>query len=263
MLSKFKKSPMIIKFLTRLWWIRERFIICELSAIVLYYSFRIIWRTHFGKLSRTFSTTMMRKGSKIILKHLRARVEVICEQHIELKENIAYIFMVNHQSLIDLPIIVQTFPFHIRFLVKKEIFKYFLFGKSLYLAEHISIDRENPENIIRSYELARQKLKEGIRLCLFPEGTRSRDGKLCPLKMGGIRLAREMQAFIIPVGINGTQRILPAKTSRFALDQLVTVRVGKPIDTTQYSVTQQVNLANEVSQQLKKLSRNPETWESD
>jgi len=171
-----------------------------------------------------------------IMSYPKAKITVTNPEKIKYKKNKPYILMSNHASLYDIPIIYLTAPGTIRMIAKKELFKIPLFGTAMKRNEVISIDRSNRESAIKSLEIAKQRMKDGIVLWMAPEGTRARDGKLLEFKKGVFMLALETGATIYPIGIKGAYDILPAKTFDFSLNQNVTVTIGDPIDASKYTM---------------------------
>jgi len=119
------------------------------------------------------------------------------------------IVMSNHQSLLDIPIIFAHLPLQFRIMAKKSLFAIPFLGWHLRLTGHISIDRTSRRGAARGLLEAAEKVRAGISLVLFPEGTRSRDGAMGPFKMGGFRLALAHRLPILPVTIDGSLRVLP------------------------------------------------------
>ncbi|HWO40781.1 MAG TPA: lysophospholipid acyltransferase family protein [Candidatus Eisenbacteria bacterium] len=122
-----------------------------------------------------------------------------------------YVFMVNHQSNIDIPVLIQSLAqFQLRWLAKKELLWVPFFGWAMWAAKHIAVDRVDGARALKSLKRARQRIAAGISVVVFPEGTRSRDGRLLPFKRGGFLLALQSGAPIVPVTINGSGALLPA-----------------------------------------------------
>src|SRR5689334_17389625 len=122
----------------------------------------------------------------------------------------AYVYMSNHQSHLDIPMLYATLPSPtIRMLGKKELFQIPLWGRGLRAAEFIEVDRSNHARAVRSIEHAAELIRDGVSIYLAPEGTRSRDGRIGKLKKGGFHLAKETHTPIVPVAIRGTIDILP------------------------------------------------------
>ena len=121
-----------------------------------------------------------------------------------------YIFMANHQSNIDIPVLAQTLSkFQLRWLAKKELLLVPLFGWALWASRHIVVDRSNRSKAMASLRKAKERIAGGISVVIFPEGTRSSDGQLLPFKRGGFVLALQTQTPIVPITINGSGAILP------------------------------------------------------
>ncbi|HXG53589.1 MAG TPA: lysophospholipid acyltransferase family protein [candidate division Zixibacteria bacterium] len=140
-----------------------------------------------------------------------------------------YIFIANHQSNIDIPVLVQSLPgFQLRWIAKKELLRVPFFGWALRASKHITIDRANRTEAARSLAEAEEKLRAGISIVVFPEGTRSRTGALLPFKRGGFVLAVQTGTPIVPVTINGTGALLPAGAWRVRPGP-VEVVIGEPV----------------------------------
>ena len=162
---------------------------------------------------------------------------VLCIGGISLKvrglENIdpaeQYIFMVNHQSNIDIPVLVQGLAkFQLRWIAKKELLRVPLFGWAMWATKHITVDRSDPLDAVKSLKRAQQQMAAGISIVIFPEGTRSRDGKLSRFKKGGFLLALQTGKNIVPITINGSRAILPSGAWRLHSGQIELI-VEKPI----------------------------------
>ena len=117
----------------------------------------------------------------------------------------AYVFMANHQSNIDIPVLVQALaPFQLRWIAKRELLRIPFFGWALWASKHIVVKRSRSKDVVAAIAGAREKLTRGISVVVFPEGTRSTDGQLLPFKRGGFRLAEQAGVPIVPVTINGS-----------------------------------------------------------
>lgn len=164
------------------------------------------------------------------------------------------IILANHSSAYDIPLIFAALPGSIRMISKKELFKVPLLSSAMKAAEILSVDRQNRQQAIQDLAIAKRKMESGIRICMFPEGTRSKTGELLPLKKGAIRLAIDTNAVIIPVAIQDIYKVLPEKKwLDMRLNQEVTVNVGKAIDCRDYAVDQRNELRDLVYNSLKTL----------
>ena len=160
-----------------------------------------------------------------------------------------YIYMSNHQSHMDIPMLYATLPSPtIRMLGKTELFQIPLWGPALRAAEFIEVDRKNPVRAKESVKRAAALVRDGVSVYLAPEGTRSRDGRIGTLKKGGFHLALATGAPIVPVAIRGTIDILPRGARVARAGKTVYVHIGDPIPVSGRTVN---DLAAEVESFLK------------
>ena len=121
-----------------------------------------------------------------------------------------YVFVVNHQSNIDIPVLVQALAqFQLRWVAKKELLHVPFFGWAMWATKHVTIDRSDPQDAVKSLTRAKERLGAGISLVIYPEGTRSRDGGLQRFKKGGFLLAVQANTPIVPVTVSGSAQVLP------------------------------------------------------
>lgn len=140
-----------------------------------------------------------------------------------------YIFMANHSSNLDPPILISTVPGRSSVLVKKELFRIPILGTGMKVADLVPVDRSDREAAIESVNAAVKVLKQGLHMIIFPEGTRSVDDRLLPFKRGPFHLAMEGGVSVVPVTMLGTFECWPKK--RFALRPgTATVVFHHPID---------------------------------
>lgn len=138
------------------------------------------------------------------------------------------VLCVNHQSHMDIPILLSAIPFQFRFAAKKELFRYPFLGWHLRRSGHVAIDRENPRAALRALRAAAERLGKGGSLLIFPEGRTSVTGELLPFKGGGFLLAKTLDADVVPVTIRGSRAVLRPGTYHVRRGR-VSVAVGKPI----------------------------------
>ena len=133
--------------------------------------------------------------------------------HEELDPSRTYVFVSNHQSHVDVPVIIRHWPGPIRFVAKKSLSKIPLFGMTLRVLGHIYVDRGKSE--ADRLRLAQQvePVRNEVSVLFFAEGTRSRDGKLLPFKKGCLVLAEAAGVPIVPVAVSGTRQILGPDTT--------------------------------------------------
>ncbi|MCB0831862.1 MAG: 1-acyl-sn-glycerol-3-phosphate acyltransferase [Bacteroidetes bacterium] len=144
-----------------------------------------------------------------------------------------YIFISNHQSLFDIPLMMAFTPKQLRMIFKKELLYVPVFGFVLWLLKFIPIDRGNREKAIGSLHKAAQKIHGGINIVIYADGTRSLNGHLRPFKKGAFVLAIDAQVDIIPVTISGTIKILHKlqNMSDITFGQRVHLHFDPPIST--------------------------------
>lgn len=151
-----------------------------------------------------------RTWSWLILKTSRIRVRVEGLEHVNPHQ--PAIYCANHPSAMDIPILFVHLPVQFRFLAKRPLFHIPFLGWHLRRSGHIPVDRAHPREALRSFDQAAKKIQEGRSVVLFPEGTRSRDGKLLPFKGGSFYLAIRAGVPIIPITLNGTRAVLKPDT---------------------------------------------------
>jgi len=155
------------------------------------------------------------------------RVRTVGLEQLDSQRN--YVFMSNHVSNIDPPIMVPLIPRRTSVMVKKELFNYPLLGKTMRLGSLVPVDRGNREAGIAAVRAASAVLRKGINMMIYVEGHRSFDGKLLPFKKGPFYLAMECGVAVVPVTIAGSHYVMPK--GRFAIKPgTVTVVFHAPIE---------------------------------
>jgi 1-acyl-sn-glycerol-3-phosphate acyltransferase len=124
----------------------------------------------------------------------------------------SYVFMSNHVSNLDPPVLVPSIPGRCSVLVKKEVFRIPVFGTAMRIADLVPVDRHNREAAIESVRAAAEVMRRGLHMVIFVEGTRSADGRLLPFKKGPFHLAMEVGTPVVPVTILGTAECWPKGT---------------------------------------------------
>lgn len=129
------------------------------------------------------------------------------------KENVdkksSYVFVANHQGAFDIFLVYGFIGRNFKWMMKKSIRNIPLVGKACESARHIFVDKTGPKKIQETYNKAREILKEGTSLVVFPEGARSFTGHMGVFKRGAFQLADELQLPVVPVTINGPFDVLP------------------------------------------------------
>jgi 1-acyl-sn-glycerol-3-phosphate acyltransferase len=169
---------------------------------------------------------------------------------VALKSLKGVMFVANHQSLVDIPVLFKTLPQNISFLGKRELSWIPLFGLAAWLNGVIYIDRSKGTRN-GSLKDIQKFLSRGISVVIFAEGTRSEDGRLNAFKRGAFVMAIQAKAPIVPVTLMNTHERLPKK-ELFISPGHVHVMVDEPIQTKDYSLEQRHELADRVHQLMSK-----------
>jgi 1-acyl-sn-glycerol-3-phosphate acyltransferase len=164
-----------------------------------------------------------------------------------------YIFMANHQSLFDIPVLLATLPGQTRFLAKHSLFRIPLFGWAIRAGGFIPVDREDRSRARDVFLAATARLRAGTSVLLFPEETRSRDGRLLPFQRGGFLLALKSGLPIVPVGIQGTLQVQTKGTLRIRPGR-VRVRYGAPLPISGFALRRKGELVAEVRRHVAELA---------
>ncbi len=158
-------------------------------------------------------------------------------------EREAFVVMSNHQSLYDIPVLFQSVPGRLRMVAKAELFQVPIWGRAMLAAGFVKIDRSDRDRAMESLRATGGSLlKSGTRVWIAPEGTRSRTGAVGEFKSGGFRMALEMGVRILPVAIEGTRHVLPAKGAIVQRGKAVDVEILPPIDPAPYGVDRRKEL---------------------
>jgi 1-acyl-sn-glycerol-3-phosphate acyltransferase len=122
------------------------------------------------------------------------------------------IYCVNHQSAMDIPVLFASLPVQFRFVAKRSLFHMPFLGWHLLRSGHIPVDRDRPQQAMKSMKKVAQEIRQGKSVLLFPEGHRSRNGQLLPFKAGSFYIAILSGVPIVPITLNGTPYVLKPDT---------------------------------------------------
>ncbi len=165
----------------------------------------------------------------------------------------AQIIVANHQSWFDILALFLILPVELRFVAKKELFAIPFFGQVLRALGHVRLDRANLKAAIEAYGIASTYIREQrLSVLVFPEGTRSRTGKLQPFKAGPFVLGIQSGAPIVPAYVAGTFGILPKGSIRVR-PAAVHVSVGPPILTAGLTLEDRDALRNRAHAEVSRL----------
>ncbi|NVL89839.1 MAG: 1-acyl-sn-glycerol-3-phosphate acyltransferase [Desulfobacterales bacterium] len=212
---------------------------CALLAIVV----------SFLKNGDKFAHLVGRFWGRSIIFVSRVKVSVQGLEHID--NGASYVYMANHQSMFDILALLGYLPVQFRWLAKMELFRIPVFGYSMARAGYISIDRSNRKSAYKSLQAAAQKIAHGVSVVIFPEGTRSLDGRIKPFKGGGFYLAIRAGRPIVPVVICGSHHVMPKGTLCIRRGQII-ISVNPPIETAPYNSNTKSVLMESVRSTMKR-----------
>tara|TARA_X000000950_G_scaffold127461_1_gene159449 strand:- start:3876 stop:4571 length:696 start_codon:yes stop_codon:yes gene_type:complete len=221
----------------------------------------IFWTISFGLAVILFSPFDYKKGrilgfivkywAKTIFKTMNINVRVIGLD--KLDRNADYIFAPNHASSLDIPLILGFLPFWIVPISKIELKWIPFLGWAMQAAGHVFVDRRDHEKAMLSIAKIKNSLLKNPRsILIFPEGSRTNDGKVNQFKTGGLSIGISTKISIVPVAIEGTFDSLSKHSKKF-VNKLLTINIGSPVDTRKYSLDDRKNLAIIVNSEVKKL----------
>jgi 1-acyl-sn-glycerol-3-phosphate acyltransferase len=141
-----------------------------------------------------------------------------------------YVVVANHQSFLDVFLISGIIPHEMKWVAKKELFKIPWVGWQFFLAGDIPHDRGDLTSAVEVMNRARRYLDRGMSVMMFPEGTRSIDGKLLPFKAGAFKLAVDAGVPVLPIAVSGTAQGMP-KGSPWVRPSELTLRILEPVPT--------------------------------
>jgi len=144
------------------------------------------------------------------------------------RKNVAYMVVSNHQSQLDILIAFRLF-FHFKWVSKIEMFRFPLIGWNMVLNRYVKLKRGDRESIAQMLKECEVHLDEGSTIFMFPEGTRSPDGEIKAFKLGAFQLAHKKKVPILPIVISGTSKALPKYTINFTGVQKLYIKIFKEI----------------------------------
>jgi 1-acyl-sn-glycerol-3-phosphate acyltransferase len=205
-------------------------------ALVLIMPWLILWSLLTGSADLMYATAMkaVRLGDRIA--GIRVRVEGL--------ENVpagVCVFAANHISNVDPLAFVPAIPRRVSLLVKNELFRVPILSAAMRLAKFVPVERGDPEAAAASVDIAVALLKQGLSFAVYPEGTRSPDGRLRPFKKGAFVMAIHAGVPVVPVSIAGAQHLM-RKGDRAIHPGEVVVRFGSPVDASAYTMERRADL---------------------
>jgi len=154
-----------------------------------------------------------------------------------------FVVICNHQSMADIPLI-SNLPLEMKWLAKKELFKIPIVGWMLRMAGDIPVDRKNPRSGAQALIKALHILENKCSVMIFPEGTRTLDGRVRAFTDGAFHLAIKAKVPILPLVIDGSLNCIPKNSWKFGKPSQIFLKVLPPIDTSAFDIDNVIQLKN-------------------
>lgn len=178
------------------------------------------------------------RGTLFFVRAVGVRVKVKGTEHIPPG---TCLFVANHTSSADAPAVVNAIPRRIAILLKKTLFKYPIVGQAFTLAHFIPVERSRHESAIASLEKATEAMRQGQSFLIYPEGTRSPDGRLQEFKKGAVVMAIKAGVPIVPIACSGAHRIMEKRSMVIHPGEIL-VEFLEPIDASAFSMEEREKL---------------------
>lgn len=183
----------------------------------------------------------------VILWNTRTKVQAQGLENVDFSK--PHIFVMNHQSTLDIPVIFKVVPAPLRFVVKKELRPIPFLGWYCRAMGMIFVDRSDRERAIGSLNKAATTIQNGASIIAFPEGTRNADGVIRPFKKGVFVLAINSGVPVVPVAVEGSRLAMPKNTWR-QRPATVKVKIGRPIATRGFTLKDRDRLIHTVRNKI-------------
>jgi 1-acyl-sn-glycerol-3-phosphate acyltransferase len=169
----------------------------------------------------------------------------------------SYVFVANHRSYMDTPVVLASLPMEFRFFAKKGLFQIPFLGTHLNRAGHLAVPRGDARASVKTMTLGAELIRERkISVLLFPEGGRSRTGAMREFKEGAAYIAIKGSVPVVPLGICGTRAVLPWGSARVRPGH-VYLKIGDPISTTTMTLKDRQQLTETLVHQVAELAGEP------
>jgi len=209
------------------WWRTVLYLIPAITVYTVVLGTLSIGSSLFQSSGR-FAHWCARTWARLILATTGVDVEVSGLERLD--PNRAYVFVANHQSIYDIPIIFWSLPYQVRIIAKASLGTFPFIGWHLRRTGHMLVDRRNPVRALHVFARASKLMTQGLCLIVFPEGTRSRDGRVAPFKGGSFFLALRTGLPVVPLSVVGSRHVM-LKGQLATYPGRVKLIVHEPIDT--------------------------------
>ncbi|MGA7291026.1 MAG: lysophospholipid acyltransferase family protein [Terriglobales bacterium] len=199
---------------------------------------------------------LARLWSWMVMKTTLSPVKVIGMDASKIDNSRPRVYAVTHASALDIPILYVHLPFQFRIIFKSELLAYPFIGWHLRRSGQVCINQQNPAASIGSIKSALRSLRNGMPLVIFPEGGRTRDGKIQPFLPGAFFLAIKAQADIVPIALVDTFDLLPMNTYHIKCQPLE-MRVGEVVSTAGLTLRDTEDVSAKVKSAIEALHSAP------
>jgi 1-acyl-sn-glycerol-3-phosphate acyltransferase len=182
------------------------------------------------------------RGVMFFVRSVGVRVRVVGTERIPAG---TCLFVANHTSSADAPAVVGAIPRRIAILLKESLFKWPIVGTAFTLAHFVPVNRDARESAIVSVEKATQTMRDGQSFLIYPEGTRSPDGRLQEFKKGAVVMAINAGVPIVPVACSGAHRVMEKRSLVIHPGEIL-VEFLEPIEAARYTFAQRDELNERV-----------------
>jgi 1-acyl-sn-glycerol-3-phosphate acyltransferase len=207
-----------------------------------------------GRIQHKFA----RLWSWLVMKTILSPVKITGSGADQLDNSKPRVYAVTHASALDIPILYVYLPFQFRIVFKSELLIYPFVGWHLKRSGQVCINQQNPAASIGAVKSALRSLRSGMPLVIFPEGGRTRDGKIQPFLPGAFFLAIKAQADIVPIALVDTYDLLPMDTYHIKCQPLE-MRVGEPVSTVGLTLRDMDDVSAKVKAAIEVLQSAPKT----
>src|ERR1700760_4883639 len=159
------------------------------------------------------------------------------------------VYTSNHTSFMDTPLVFAGLPFQFRILAKQSLWKWPFIGWHLNRSGQIPIDEQTNSSAIAGLNRAIRAVKDGMPIFIFPEGGRTKDGEMQPFMKGPAYISIRARVPLVPMALVGTYELLPIHTHHFR-PRPVKLVIGKPIDSSSYSIRQTDELTDRLRDEI-------------
>lgn len=209
---------------------KSLFIWMGIALLILFWLPMLAIRRLFDRDPAYYNTGKLFRNLGMAISRINPNWKITISGYTDIDDRRPYVMVCNHLSQADIPLI-SNLPWEMKWVAKKELFEVPVVGWMMRMAGDISVDRKARDRRQKTFEQARYYLNRKCSVIFFPEGTRSRNGKLNTFAYGAFELAVSEGVPILPMVIDGTQNTLPKKSWTFGQAKHIKLKILKPLET--------------------------------